>query len=399
MKNETKKKPMGKRVLFGLGVALKLLVLVGLSLSLVVYTNYTVDPGNVFSVIKENPIELQAAPLILAGNNVDGMGDNYNERLLKRSCVNNMTEPFDTIVMGSSRAAMLTSEMLGSDNMFNLFVTGATLEDMLGFYGLLYEKDLLPNTLVLVMDPWMLNDNYFNYRFSPALGDTYYRFVTQRLGYEADPALENSVGSWYLQSASENVPERVPLWDLDSQSLLNLIDIPYFQASLQRYFSGEWAVHDVTVTTDYYGTDGLLRSDGSYSYPEAYRDASAYVVLQRAYATLGTVTGFEDYYELEGTNLQMFQDFLRIAAQDGVEVQLLLEPLSPILYDYIKSESGRYEIFFEVEPLLYEIAENFGLFISGTFNPHTLGLEMDSFYDAYHVIPKALSELVLPFRE
>lgn len=383
-----------KKVWFAIKTTLKFVLLLCLMLGLVVYTNYTVDPGNVFSILKDNPTELQAAQWIMAGNNVDGLGDFYNERLLKRSCVNLMAEPYDTIVMGSSRAALLTSDMLGTDSMFNLFVTGAGIDDVVGFYQLLYEKDLLPETLILVVDPWMLNDTYRDTRFYRSLGDTYFRFVTDRLGYVEDPAIGEDVGEWYLHSTSD----RVSFLELDDESRRELLSIPYFQESLRALISPTYTGDGIFISEDLLGTGGLLRADGSWSYPSAYRDAPLETVIHRAELMKASVIiGNDTFPSFGGTKTQLFRDFLSVAAHDGVEVRLLLEPLSPILHDNLLVNAP--EGFFEVEPFLYETAAEFGLRITGSFDPALHNLDADAFYDGYHVIPRYLPALIEPLRD
>lgn len=378
---------------FALTTALKAVLLGACVLTVLIYTNFTVDPGGVYGVVKGTAIEFEAVNYMLDGYNVEGM-TNYNERLLKRVYVNSMPESADIIVMGSSRAALISADMLGSDDLFNLSVTGACFEDILALYGLLYEKDLLPDTLVLVVDPWMLNPAYVESRFATALGDVYYRFVTERMGYAADPKLQDGVGDWYKTPSDE----KVPLWELDRSSLLNLVSIPYFQGCIQRYFDPAWSPPQAVPTDDHYGTNGLLRADGSYSYPESTRNVSVEQATLLAQGAVTGVIGLEGFTALDEGRLQMLRDFLALAADDGVEVRLFLQPMSPVLYDHMYLYE-RYNGFFQAEQALYDIAGEFGLCIAGSYDPHESGLTMQGFYDGYHVIPRHITTRIKPLRD
>ena len=83
-------------------------------------------------------------------------------------------------------------------------------------------------------------------------------------------------------------------------------------------------------------------------------------------------------------------------ASDGVEVQLLLEPISPVIYNHLKKEQ-RYDTFFETESVIYEIAARTNASCIGTFNPYKAKLEVTDFYDAYHVKPEILAILISPY--
>lgn len=395
-KDNAKKKSWWRRALFAVATALKAAALLGGALSLVVYTNYSVDPSGLYSITKEETVETVAVSFMREGLNVDGLGDHYNERLLKRTYVNYMTEPTDTIVLGSSRAAMITKEMLGTDSMFNLFVTGAGFEDLLGFYGLLYEKELLPKKLVFMIDPWLFSDNYSDSRFPEALGDTYYNFVTNRLGAKADPELPDRVQRWY-QKAIEGP---VSIWEMSTETRLNLLSISYFQTSLRLYFNPpetETEYNGIFSTLDSTGTGGLIRADGSFSYPAAYRMADLEKRTVRAEIAWATIIGLNNYGGLYSNKLALFQEFLQAAAEDGVEVQLLLVPLSPIFYEKLEADPT-YRYFFELEPLFQDIAEQHGISITGSYDPSVYALDMRDFYDGYHAVPACIEKIVQPLR-
>lgn len=392
-------KPVARKKPYRVAVtAFKALLLIVFVLFTLAYTNYTVDPAGVYRIEPAQFAEFDVVQLMREGHNVENL-DNCNERLIRRDFINRMTAPVNTIVAGSSRGALITKEMVGADSMFNVSVNGGLLEDVIGFYGVLYQYDLLPERLVIVLDPWTLNDNYTNGRYAAAVGDGYYNYMTGRMGYTVSKDLLD-LDPLYVKSSDV---ER-SFWDLSWDVQWNLFSISYFQASIQRYFNSEKPQSDdasrPTVTNDDYGTLGMIRPDGSFSYPASYRgnsieDASHLARMALPY----NITGLEDYSTLDSEKKQMLIDFIRCARQDGVVVELLLEPVSNVLYDFMSSDPQHYQSFFLLKEMLYDVAKDAGIKIVGTFNPYDFQYDMACFYDGYHLRTEYLETYTLPLRE
>ncbi len=392
MKNPRNKQDTTKRV--WLRFALKALALALPFLLLVVLVNYTADPGRLYHIGTETSPEFEIVRLVQQGNNVENIG-NYDERFVRRIYINEMTEPEATVVAGSSRGAQVSKAMLGLDDAFNLGVSGSTLEDIVGFYGLLDEKGMLPERLILVLDPWMFNDN-FNIKdeaFRAAVGDGYYRFVTGRLGYTGvDPALLEIQPQYRADFSG-----RVGLRDLPADQRWNLFSLSYFQQAVSSLSRGEqypWPV----ATDDDLGTNGLLRADLSFSYPKDYRETTVEQATQIAKLSFPeSVLGLEDYTELDSNRMRLFRDFLQCARTDGVEVLVVMQPISPVIYDYMK-DYPRYDTFFRLEPAIRNFCAENGVPYFGSFDPAAFGFDMSAFYDGYHVKAEYLEQILLPVR-
>ncbi len=382
--------PKRKKLVWAVLTFLKGLFLIVPFLITVAYTNYTVDPSGLYHVNPAEIPEYEISRLLLEGNNVEGIRGNYNERLVRRDYVNRMTAPVDVIVTGSSRGALITKEMLGASSLFNCSVAGGALEDVIGYYGVLYAYKLLPKQLYIVVDPWMLNDNYAEGRYAAAVGDGYYTYLTERMGYDAPKKLLR------IDPRFAKDPEQDPsFWTMSTEVQRNLFSIPYFQASIQRLFKKENAVNVwPRATTADNGTNGLLRADGSYSYPTAYRTAGLEEVDTRARMALPDhITGLENYTELESQHKQMLLDFIRCVQDDGVEVTLILEPISNVLYDHMQA-FPRYDNFFLVEDMLYDMAAQLNVKLYGSFSPYSCGYTMLDFYDGYHLRAETLASFL-----
>lgn len=349
--------------------------------------NYHIDPSRLYHTSRADSLELQAVELLLEGKNAANLS-NCNERLIRREYLRRTGRQLDTVVLGSSRGAMITAEMLGEENFFNLSVSGATTDDLIGLYGYLMLCGQQPDRVVISLDPWMLNDNYVDTRSWEAFGDGLIHAYSELFGESLDRVYQPS-GLYDPQSDN-----RVGLLQLSGELKQNLFSIPYFQSSLQSLANGNYAVYSQIVATELQeGETGVMRADGSYSYPADYRNADLDTVIQRAETSLpDSILGLEDYPSLDTGNRTTFERFVQALTSGGVQVEFLLEPISPVLYDYMKTEP-RYATFFQVEELYRSIAESCGIPVAGSFDPYALGLDAGDFYDGYHLRPERVEQL------
>lgn len=377
------------RILRVLGVCLIVIMLLAVPL-----VNYYGDASGMYHAEGEPGSPIAVADALMAGQNVENLG-NYDERLVRRIVVNNM-ERKSTVVLGSSRAAMISADMLGEygEDMFGCGVAAGSIYDVIGFYGVLWQQDKLPDTLVIVMDPWMLNDNYSDSesRWKEVVGDGYCAYLTQRLGIDCDPSLLK------VHPLADTDPEndRTTLGNMGKDLFRNLFSVTYFQSSLQSLTKNGTGQSWFT-TEDHYGNLGVLRSDGSFCYPFDYRTATAQQKLTQASMTLGNIIGLEDYPSLDTADRALFECFLQQVQKDGVEVKLVMFPLSNILWDDMAGKAEHYRTFFETEAMMRTIAEAAGCDIVGSYDPYSMALDYTSFYDGYHptdfVVAKVLEQL------
>lgn len=89
----------------------KTLALFGPLVFLLAWVNVTVDPGGLYTPASER-MEFDIADSLEQGLNVTDMQP-YSDRLIKRDMLNEMAEPFDTLVLGSSRGYLISADMLG----------------------------------------------------------------------------------------------------------------------------------------------------------------------------------------------------------------------------------------------------------------------------------------------
>ena len=351
--------------------------------------NIRVDSGHILSAANEDSDEMAAVGIIMSGKNAEGL-ENYDERLVKRTLINR-GKTSDCIVLGSSRAALIMSDYVESGDLLNLSVTGACLQDIIGIYDAYIERNGVPDRIIISVDPWLLNDSYVDSRFARSLGDSYYRYTSGKLGYGGqDKSLQN-VRPMYRTGESGT------LFDLNLAEIRELLSIPYFQSNLRFCFSDKTAA-SVFATKEDFDVYGVLRSDGSYGYPFEYRYSDEAALLERtnsqiAVADGSRIVGFKGYDTCTGGNYQLFEDFLGEMKESGVEVNILMTPLSPILWDFMEQNHPGCSML-KAGDAVSHICADTGTLCYGSFDPHELGYGYHDFYDGYHLRAENIETMI-----
>ena len=369
-----------------LSTAFKVVLVLALLIAVPI-VNITVDPSGIFNTGRDSAPEIKAAQIMLAGSNVTGLKSSFNDRLLRREYIAGMAQSADVVVSGSSRSEPITAEMAGLDDgtFMNISVSGCELWDTIGLLGLMSERGMLPKTLVISLEPWMINDAYSLGRYKGKVSDGVYYYLTEHMGRTADESLLELDALCDAQSTDGG------FFSLPAETQREALSIAYFQGSLKYVARGDWAKYHTAYATELdEGDTAIMRADGSYCYPAEYRSADTETVTERAReAVKEGVLGLEKLSDsFYGEGYALLCELLAALANDGVEVKLLMLPYSPEAYENSSAAStggDRTEAFAEAERIFTELADEFGLDIVGSFNPDTFGYDMSAFYDAYHI--------------
>lgn len=362
---------------------------ISVMLSIMPVVNYNVDPGGLFRKNVDGSLEARAVEIMMDGHSAEGLV-NYDERLVKRLCIYKKGQ-VDTIVLGSSRGALISEDMVNADSFFNLSVTGAALRDIIGMYGVYREQGYTAKRVIIALDPWVLNSKYDSRRFESVLADGYCYCLREIMGRAPEAIAE----SGYVLPLYRRETDDVTLFDYPVRYLKELFSVPYFQSSLKLIAEGRADV-ELRATDEKWTVLGSLRPDGSYCYPEDYRNAGYEEVTALAAAQLygdtSTIMGCEDM-EFDDPNRQLFLDFIKALTDEGVDVDLVMIPLNPVLYDYMK----RYDRFAPVmgaADYIRECARECGCDVVGDFDPNALGAFAVDFYDGYHYRAEFVAQLI-----
>lgn len=371
-----------------------ILLITVLLLAIVPVTNYFVDPSSIFNMDVPDSDEGAAVEIMLNGHSAEGLV-NYDERLVKRLCIPYKTYS-ETIVIASSRGALITSDMAGTGSFFNLSITGAALKDIIGIYGVFYANGGRPERVIISLDPWFLNSKYDSLRFENVLTDGYCSYLSDRMNYsEEDIPYNRSVKPIYY---GKNEAQK--LWDYPFSTQIELFSIPYFQSSLSSLFGNK--IISVSETSEEWTVYGSLRPDGSYCYPEEYRNSGPEEIQKLAVSQTKEISknkariiGSEDM-SFDDPNYVLFDDFLKSLYENNINTDILMSPLSPILWDYMLQHE-RYAPVLESAEYFRSVSEKYNFEIIGDFNPYTVDAKYTDFYDGYHYRPENVEKLVAMF--
>lgn len=356
--------------------------------------NFAVDPlalCNKDGGLRESSA---VAEMMAEGVNAGGINNLVDERLVKRLYAENHMTETDVLVLGSSRAALIDSTMLGGASLVNLSVAAAELREVAALYGIVREQGCLPDRVILSIDLWWLNDNYTSKRFHASLADAYDRFAETALGYADSGVDPSTVQPQYIDPDHAGDSPLHNFMSAEAETREEFFSVAYFQQSLKWLFTEGASVFPVHPETHYSDEYAMIRSDGSYCYPASFRNTTASQAYDNAALSLPeSILGSEDFYELEGDMAALFRDLIVCMQRDGVEVQLIMTPIHPMLYAYMQQHE-RYAVALCAEQWYRDTAAVLGVPIVGSFDVYQMGMDDRSFYDGYHYKTELVALLV-----
>ena len=338
-----------------------------------VFTNYYIDPANLFHDANE-----EIAKEILNGNKVYITSGNGDERAVKEKLIQNMPKEVECIAVGPSLVMGVRAEDVGTDEYYNLGVSAADYYDILGQLGLMEANGIEYKRLVFCVD---------SYFFLEEIYDNPDRARNGQLMPYAKYMLS------ILDGNNEEIPSEKES-NIDITEIEQLFSVTYFQsAKTQVELSGSYLREERW---------GIVGEDFSeMDYPHYWEDGSWVYAKSYQARTVDDVIATSKEYDLssvfvKGSHMSSeskvtFEKLLEYLLKKGVEVDLYLCPLTPTLWDRLEMEMESYPIVTELETYAYDIADKYSLNIIGSYNPYNVGILDEDFYDARHVRHEKLS--------
>ncbi len=364
--------------------------------------NLTIDPLSLINSKVGYTKSLAVASNMNNGMNSDKIDNSVDERMVKRLYIENYIQncTANTMALGSSRAAMISSDMLkNSNSLINLSVTGAELKEIVALYGLARSRGYIPEKLIISLDMWWLNANYSGKRFNMSLTDAYDKYVTEVLGYSKSGVNPLSVESRFKGETMDFYSSLKTLLSSERDIKSEMLSIHYFQNSL-KYLLFDKTNSVVSIMPSVKYTDNsMIRYDGSYCYPPSFRDASPSEVYERVLEAISiSILGCEDYYELDPELSELLCDFLHSVQNDGVQIGIIMLPVHPALEFHMMCYD-KYTVALSAEDYLREIAKEYAIPVVGSFSADKLGFGEDAFYDSLHVKDNNVATLISELEE
>ncbi len=315
------------------------------------------------------------AAQMAAGKNAEGLEESdYNDRNLLLARLKGQEEPFQTMILGSSRVYTFDHTMFGTDSFYNAGLSEATIYDLLAVTGILVQQDKLPETMVIGVDPFLFNVSHDDEKWEELQSYVLY------MGLIID-------GKWSEEALA---PEKNT-----GRDYAKALSLDYFRYNVTLL--PEKKRFAVSYTDDWV-TDGYLKhADGSVSYQRELREVKAKDVeeMTRQAMEEHVVYRMTDYAEIDEDHFWRFSALIDYLQGAGVEVILYLPPYSPMMYNYIESEEA-FQITLEVEEKIKNLAVEKGIALYGSYDPAGCGLAMTDLYDLYHVKAEKTQDTYYP---
>lgn len=355
------------------------ILIVGVLLGGAATVSYIEDPGGEFT---KNIYEEGVAHILLSGHNV-GNVENYDERLLQKDLIKNDPRRIDLIVLGSSRSMQISNstsidQVSQGQILFNHAVSGASIEDDIALLDLYLEKGSIPQTVIIGVDPWILNANNQQGRWI-SLRDEYQHGVAKIFSTPVPPehnpdnisSSDIDPGIGFYISTDINRYSSLISRPIIIKSIIGLLNnqnqTPYFQTDLEE--------SDVAIKI----------KDGSLSYPANFRDRTVEQIDKDAsdYANSDPIYSLGGFTQIDEKSKFLFESTIRYLKSRNTTIIMFLPPYNPIVYNKMTSDP-KYSNVKEVESYIKEFASIENITIVGSYDPNCLNLTSMDFYDGMH---------------
>ncbi|MCE4565302.1 hypothetical protein INQ51_13375 [Maribellus sp. CM-23] len=344
-----------KKSLFKIGLIIVFpLVLIGM-------INYGIDPDYQLNRSYIKPL----VSALLEGKNIAGPV-NLNSRVLKKEWMAER-EVSEVLVLGSSRTLNLSHEVFRGKTFFNASVTSGSVEDMLGFLGIILDKGKFPEEIIVCADQWLFGDR-FNDQAWLGLRNEIHRFCDAA-------GMKGLASPWQMKN-------------------------DYLKDRVVKIFSGRYTLRAMRLrgkSEPFVVSDSLLAGkmmilpDGARKLPAKIENTPLYeseeLALQYCYGSAD-----ENFSDVQPEKIQQLSNMLHFLKQQGCRVSVFIPPYHPKAFDYYQKLPG-YEGVFKAEEAVAEVAAQYRFRVIGSSDPSQLSLSGNDFYDGVHLKKEAISRL------
>jgi len=284
---------------------------------------------------------------------------NCDERLLQKGIIDSGIK-VDIVVMGSSRSDQIREYFFPKKKLMNLFVSGAVIQDYFALFNLLENNQSLPKTIIIGLDPWVLNSNVGENRWL-SIADSYQQML-------------NKLQIDYFGNLS-NV-------NLNNEKIKEIFKPKYFYNNIKYIFLKKMTL---SSTTEKYLDTNVKLSDGSFVYDKKYREASNKEIEANAksYISANNLYHISNYQCLGKNEKHALEKLIEYLKNRNIDIVFFLPPYHPIVYSFIDNNE-RYKMVSESENYFISLAEKYNIKLVGSFNPDKYQLKNGDFFDGMH---------------
>lgn len=324
-------------------------------------TNFIVDPAN----LTNTDYEFNLAKIVHSGSNALSVKSNFDERVFQKSFINMLEIKRNSIVLGSSRSLLINNFDLNSSSFFNHSVSGSSIEDLLAIYYIYYSRSLIPDTVIIGLDPWLLNINNGQSRWK-SIGEDYISMCSL-------------LNLKYVENFKDSKN--------DFTKLSEIFSFRYFQSSIISIISkGFSAQSNPLVTLNSCDDKYTVKlADGSICYDKKYRSKPQAEINSEAFSIVSDKSfyGLNNFRQIDSNICYSLSVFIDNLKSSNTVIVFVLTPYHPITYNILLN-STKYKIISDCELWFRNFAKEKNIKILGSYNPVNVGASDKDFYDFMH---------------
>jgi peptidoglycan/LPS O-acetylase OafA/YrhL len=273
---------------------------------------------------------------------------NMDERKFIISRIKYENKKYNTLVLGSSRVKQINKNSQ-DENLINLGVSGASIEDIIGI-GVVAANKFNPNLIYIGVDPWFFNLNSGKVEWKSI--ESHYIKSLNIISNKDNVAESNNI------SSNENIQNS------------NVYKI--YRKINQSYF------YKVQNLNDSPGIYDKIRRDGSRVYNSNFTNLSQneideYISKQLHYSI--------NDFQFSNTSFQLLVKLIKYLQYKHIKVVLVLSPYHPALYSNVNFNKN---VLIDTEKKLSKLASSFQLQLLGSYDPNKCGCTEMDFFDGLH---------------
>lgn len=330
--------------------------------------NIVFDPAGIYRA-SSNSSKEYANQLVQSPHGLFFNFDFWNEKLVKFELAHSVRNA-DCVVIGSSRVMQVSSfrkkRALGEicEEITNLAVSGALLEDQIALSFASANSSRKPKTIIFGIDPWVFHLGK-GIAWREAYPDVYMAALQEMKWADARPA-----------HSGEN-----------KNKLVNLLNIEYTTRSINKAVMlatrGTPSIKAPPYFDEETGlVEPVLLPDGSLIYSaKIISDSKNPIPLTwQGYLTEGTP------YDQRAVDL--YRRYMLLLIAKGITPVFLLTPYHPNAW--ADKQSNTALTLKAVEPVVRELANQLGVAVLGSYDPEVIGCKQNEFMDFMHASPDCL---------
>ena len=344
-------------------------------LSCLIFVNYKADPGNLFGTASEKMVEL-----FMDGKSAYVKSGNVEEREVDKKIIEALEESPECIAVGPSLVRWVNSDMVGSEDFYNLGMSSGNGYDVLAIFGQLERNDKMPDKVLFCVDTLFFDKTIMENNKS-------------WLSYEADVQLALDM----IGSSTELKASKLEFISTKTKKPRQLISLTYFQSSMQ-YISENGISSEEKIgepKSDYKGAYYLKDNARVSAYSQENISKKDVEEAMKKYVSGESNSNLEaaitPNVHLDSEQMDNFKKLVTYLQSNNIEIKFFLHPFPPIVWDYIV-ESEKFPMVTELDTFIHEYSRENNIPITGSYNPYDIGCKNEDFQDYRHMKAEKLYE-------